>query len=99
MGSFNAATAGRVSLALVYTPARNEHTGGLYLFRAEQNGAASWLYQSGYETGSKCLIGSTGHFSIYGLGYIAPSAFTDTANRCAKNVIGFEAIAGLLSGR
>lgn len=90
--------AGRVSLAFSYTPAKGEQTGGLYLVRAEQNGAAVWLYQSSYDTGAKRLIGSTNHFSIYGVGYKTPPAFTDTATHWAKDDIDFAAIRGLLSG-
>ena len=90
--------AGRVSLELAYTPAKGEQAGGLYLVRAEQNGAAVWFHQSSYDSNTKRLIGSTSHFSIYGVGYKAPPAFADTANHWAKDDIDFAAIRGLLSG-
>lgn len=61
--------AGRVTLAIAYTPAENEHTGALYLVRAEQDGSAVWHYQSGYEVSARRLTGSASHLGIYGVGY------------------------------
>lgn len=90
--------AGRVTLALAYTPAAGERVGGLYLVRAGQNGAATWISQSSYDSRTKRLSGFTGQFSIYGVGYKTPPAFADTVNHWAKDDIDFVAGRGLISG-
>ena len=89
---------GRVTLELAYTPAEGEHTGGLYLVRAEQSGSVVWFNHSSYDSGAKRVIGDTSRFSVYGVGYKAPPAFTDTVNHWAKDDIDFAAVRGLLSG-
>ena len=44
------------------------------------------------------MIGSVGHFSVYGVGYQPAPAFTDTVNHWAKADIDFVVSRGLLAG-
>ncbi|SFH15821.1 Putative cell wall binding repeat-containing protein [Lachnospiraceae bacterium NLAE-zl-G231] len=90
--------AGSVSVGLAYTPAENEQAGGLYLVYGDDNGGVTWYYRSSYDKGSGNVIASTGHFSVYGVGYKPAPAFTDTAGHWAKADIDFAASRGLLTG-
>ena len=90
--------AGSVSVGLAYTPAENEQAGGLYLVYGDDNGGVTWYYRSSYDEGSGNVIASTGHFSVYGVGYKPAPAFTDTAGHWAKADIDFAASRGLLNG-
>ncbi len=90
--------AGSVSVGLAYTPAENEQAGGLYLVYGDDNGGVTWYYRSSYDKGSGNVIASTGHFSVYGVGYKPAPAFTDTAGHWAKADIDFAASRGLLNG-
>ena len=90
--------AGRVGLALAYTPAEGERTDGLYLVRAGQGGAAEWLFPSGYESGAGRLTGAVDPFSTCGVGYKDPPAFADTVNHWARTDIEFVTNRGLMSG-
>ena len=89
---------GRVTVGLAYTPAAGEQDGSLYLVYGDDNNRATWYYQSGYDKGSSSVIGSTGHFSIYGVGYKPAPAFTDTVTHWAKADIDFAASRGMLDG-
>ena len=89
---------GRVTVGLAYTPAAGEQDGSLYLVYGDDNNRATWYYQSGYDKGSGSVIGSTGHFSVYGVGYKPAPAFTDTVTHWAKADIDFAASRGMLDG-
>ena len=89
---------GRVTVGLAYTPAAGEQDGSLYLVYGDDNNRATWYYQSGYDKGSSSVIGSTGHFSVYGVGYKPAPAFTDTVTHWAKADIDFAASRGMLDG-
>ena len=89
---------GRVTVGLAYTPAAGEQDGSLYLVYGDDNNRATWYYQSGYDKRSGSVIGSTGHFSIYGVGYKPAPAFTDTVTHWAKADIDFAASRGMLNG-
>ena len=90
--------AGRVTVGLAYKPADNEQTGSLFLVYSKDGKEAQWLYQSSYDLGSGNVIGSTGHFSVYGVGYKPAPAFADTVNHWAKADIDFVTSRGLLAG-
>lgn len=89
---------GRVTVGLAYTPAAGEQDGSLYLVYGDDNNRTTWYYQSGYDKGSGSVIGSTGHFSVYGVGYKPAPAFTDTVTHWAKADIDFAASRGMLDG-
>ena len=89
--------AGRVTVRLVYKPADDEQTGSLFLVYSKDGRNTEWLYQSSYDLSSGNLIGSTGHFSVYGVGYKPAPAYADTVNHWAKADIDFAASRGLLA--
>lgn len=90
--------AGRVTVRLAYKPAADEQTGSLFLVYSKDGKNTEWLYQSGYDLGSGNLTGSTGHFSVYGVGYKPAPAYADTVNHWAKEDINFVASRGMLGG-
>ena len=90
--------AGRVTVRLAYKPAEDEQTGSLFLVYSKDGKNTEWLYQSSYDLGSGNLIGSTGHFSVYGVGYKPVPAYADTMNHWAKEDINFVASRNLLGG-
>ncbi|RHP87988.1 hypothetical protein DXA36_14685 [Eisenbergiella sp. OF01-20] len=89
---------GRVTVGLAYKPATAEQTGRLFLVYSADGRGAEWLYQSSYDRNSGNVIASTGHFSVYGVGYKPAPAFTDTVNHWAKADIDFVVSRGLLAG-
>ena len=89
---------GRVTVRLAYKPAADEQTGSLFLVYSKDGKNTEWLYQSSYDLGSGNLTGSTGHFSVYGVGYKPAPAYADTVNHWAKEDINFVASRNLLGG-
>ena len=89
--------AGRVTVRLAYKPAAGEQTGSLFLVYSKDGRNTEWLYQSSYDLSSGNLIGSTGHFSVYGVGYKPAPAYADTVNHWAKADIDFASSRGLLA--
>ena len=89
---------GRVTVRLAYKPAEDEQTGSLFLVYSKDGKNTEWLYQSSYDLGSGNLIGSTGHFSVYGVGYKPVPAYADTMRHWAKEDINFVASRGMLGG-
>ena len=90
--------AGRVTVRLAYKPAADEQTGSLFLVYSKDGKNTEWLYQSGYDLSSGNLTGSTGHFSVYGVGYKPAPTYADTVNHWAKEDINFVASRNLLGG-
>ena len=90
--------AGRVTVGLAYKPTENEQTGSLFLVYSTDGKGAEWLYQSSYDKNSGNVVASTGHFSVYAVGYKPAPAFADTMNHWAKADIDFVASRGLLAG-
>ena len=89
---------GRVTVRLAYKPAADEQTGSLFLVYSKDGKNTEWLYQSSYDLGSGNLIGSTGHFSVYGVVYKPAPAYADTMSHWAKEDINFVASRGMLGG-
>ena len=88
-----------VSIAIPYTPAKNEQPGNLYAVYVDGNGKVQWLTKSSYDADQKAVIFVAEHFSIYGIGYKnQATAFTDVNNHWAKDNILFVVSRGLLSG-
>lgn len=90
---------GTATVSMPYTPARGEAVGGLYAVYADASGNATRIAGSAYDANSGCVMFPTTHFSLYGIGYTAPSAkFTDIATHWAKESIDYVVGRGLLSG-
>jgi len=90
---------GTATLAIPYTPGRNEAAGYLFGVYVDGNGNASRIPGSVYDANSRSILIPTNHLSVYGVGYTAPSAkFIDVANHWAKESIDYVVGRGLLSG-
>ena len=88
-----------VSIAIPYTPAKNEQPDNLYAVYVDENGNVQWISKSSYNMDQKAVIFAAEHFSIYGIGYKNPiPAFTDVNNHWAKDNMLFVVSRGLLSG-
>ncbi|MCB6493929.1 S-layer homology domain-containing protein [Coprococcus catus] len=88
-----------ISIAIPYTPAKNEQPGNLHAVYVDENGKVQWITKSSYDADQKAVIFEAQHFSIYGVGYKNPApAFTDITNHWAKDNILFAASRGLFSG-
>ena len=90
---------GTATVSIPYTPGKGEAIGGLYAVSVDTKGNATRIAGSAYDTNSKCVIFAANHFSVYGIGYTAPSAkFTDISSHWAKESIDYVVGRGLLSG-
>ena len=88
-----------VSIAIPYTPAKNEQPGNLYAVYVDENGNVQWISKSSYNMDQEAVIFAAEHFSIYGIGYKNQiPAFTDVNNHWAKDNMLFVVSRGLLSG-
>lgn len=87
---------GSATLGIPYTPGQNEATGFLYAIHVDGNGNTSRIPGSAYDTNSRRVVFTTNHFSVYGVGYTAPSAqFIDIGAHWAKDSIDYVAGRGL----
>lgn len=90
---------GRTTVSIPYTPDKNEALSCLYAVYVDDNGNATRITDSTYDTSSGCMRFTTAHFSIYGVGYTAPSTkFTDISKHWAKESIDYMVVRGLLDG-
>lgn len=90
---------GSVALSIPYTPAVGEYAGNLYATYVDGTGKPTRIAGSVYDANSKSVIFTTNHFSVYGVGYTAPSAkFTDISTHWAKESIDYAVGRGLFSG-
>ena len=90
---------GSATLSIPYTPGKNEAVGYLFGVYVDANGKAQRIDGSAYDANSGSLLIPTGHFSVYGVGYTAPSAkFTDIGTHWGKEAIDYVVGRGLLSG-
>ena len=88
-----------ISIAIPYTPAKNEQTGNLYAIYVDGNGKVQWITKSSYDADQKAVIFQLTQPGIYGVGYDAKTpAFTDITNHWAKDNILFVVSRGLFSG-
>lgn len=89
---------GSVTLSIPFTPGKREAAGYLYGVYVADNGKASRVSGSAYDTNSKSIIFDSSHFSIYGVGYTTPAAqLTDITNHWAKEAIDYVIGRGLLA--
>ncbi len=90
---------GKVRVSIPYKPAQKEAAGALFAVHVVGNEKAEKLAGSLYDANSKALIFATNHFSLYGVGYTAPSEkFDDIKNHWAKDSIDYVVGRGLISG-
>ncbi len=90
---------GNVTLFLPYSPGRNEAVGWLFGVYVDDEGNVSRIPGSVFDVNSGSLILSTNHFSVYGVGYTAPTEkYTDIASHWAKESIDYVVGRGLFSG-
>ncbi|MFA9465874.1 MAG: S-layer homology domain-containing protein [Velocimicrobium sp.] len=90
---------GVTTVGIPYTPENGEAISGLYAVYVNEKGKATRVAGSSYDANSGCIIFTVPHFSMYGVGYIAPSAkFTDISSHWAKKRIDYVVGRGLLSG-
>lgn len=90
---------GNATLSIPYTPGNNEAVGYLFGVYVDGNGSAIRIPGSTYDANSGGIIFDSNHFSMYGVGYIAPSAkFTDISTHWAKESIDYVVGRGLFSG-
>ncbi len=90
---------GLATLSIPYTPGKNEAVGYLFGVYVDANGKAQRIDGSAYDVNSGSLLIHTSHFSVYGVGYTAPSAkFTDIGTHWGKEAIDYVVGRGLLSG-
>ena len=88
-----------ISVAIPYTPAKNEQSGNLYAVSVDAAGKVQWFTKSSYDTDQKAVIFQMTQAGIYGVGYDAKvSVFTDIENHWAKDNIFFVVSRGLFSG-
>lgn len=90
---------GTAILSIPYIPGRNEASGFLFGVYMDENGRAARMSGSAYNANTGAVLIPTGHFSVYGVGYAAPSArFTDIGNHWGREAIDFIVGRGLLGG-
>ncbi|TCL59868.1 Ig-like protein group 2 [Kineothrix alysoides] len=90
---------GSVTISIPYTPGKKETVGYLFGVYVDGNGKTTRIQNSTYDVNSKSIIFDSNHFSIYGVGYTAPSEkFTDVSAHWAKEFIDYVVGRGLLSG-
>ena len=90
---------GSATLSIPSTPGKNEAAGYLYAVYVDGTGKVNRIADSAYDANRSSVIFSTNHFSVYGVGYTAPSAkFTDIGSHWAKESIDYVVGRGLLSG-
>ncbi len=90
---------GSVTLSIAAAPGKNESGGYLYGAYVGADNKINRIANSVYDANSKRVILSINHFSVYGVGYSAPSAtFVDIAQHWAKGSIDYIVARGLISG-
>ncbi|MFT4106287.1 MAG: S-layer homology domain-containing protein [Lacrimispora sp.] len=90
---------GTSTLSISAEPGKNEFGGCLYGAYVGADKKINRIANSAYDTNSRRVIFSTDHFSVYGVGYTAPSAkLTDIGSHPAKDSIDYVVGRELLSG-
>lgn len=90
---------GSATISIPCKPANNEAIGYFYAVYVDTKGKHKRIPGSAYDTNSRSMLFNTNHFSIYGVGYTAPSAvYTDISTHWAKESIDYVVGRGLLTG-
>ncbi|MGB8452654.1 MAG: S-layer homology domain-containing protein [Anaerocolumna sp.] len=88
---------GSVTLTIPYTPGKNEAVGYLFGVYVDGNDKVTRIDSSTYDANSKSVIFDSNHFSVYGVGFTAPSAkITDISTHWGKESIDYVVGRGLL---
>lgn len=88
---------GAATLSIPYTPSENEVVGHLFGVYVDGEGNAQRISGSVYDANSRSLLFSTGHFSMYGVGYTASTKeYKDIASHWAKESIDYVLGRGLI---
>ncbi len=95
----SAFNSGIATISIPYKPGKNEATGYLCGVYADEKGNATRIEGSAYDANAGAILIPTGHLSVYGVGYTAPSAkFTDIGTHWGKESIDYAVGRGLLGG-
>lgn len=90
---------GTATVSIAYTPVENQIINHLFGIYADEEGNVTTVPGSHYQPGSRCLVLTTNHLSVYGVGYNEPSAkFTDVSRHWSKQYVDYVVGRGLLSG-
>ncbi len=90
---------GSTTLSISAAPGKNESGGYLYGAYVSADKRINRVANSVYDANSRRVIMSISHFSVYGVGYNAPSTkFRDVTKHWAKDSIDYAVGRGLLSG-
>ncbi len=88
---------GTVTVSIPYTPANGESAGSLCAVYVDGNGNATCINHSAYDSNRGCLIFTTNHLSIYGVGYKTPDKkLSDTSKHWASESIDYVVGRGLI---
>lgn len=90
---------GSVTISIHYVLGVGEEGSGLYTVYIDKEGNVIEIANSAYDANSGRVIFTTPHFSIYGIGYRAPSnKYKDIASHWAKGSIDYILGRGLITG-
>lgn len=90
---------GTAALSIPYAPASGEAVGYLFGVYVDANGNPVRIDGSAYDANAGAILIPSNHFSVYGVGYTAPSAkFTDISTHWGRESIDYVVGRGLLSG-
>ncbi|WP_369283325.1 S-layer homology domain-containing protein [Oscillibacter sp. GMB15532] len=90
---------GSASVSIPSAPGKNETADYLYAVHVDETEKPSRIPDSFYDASSGSVRFSTNHFSVYGVGYLAPSSkFTDISSHWAKESIDYVVGRGLFGG-
>lgn len=88
---------GTATVSIPYTPANGESVGSLCAVYVDGNGSATRINHSAYDSNRGCLIFTTNHLSIYGVGYKTPDKkLSDTSKHWAAESIDYVVGRGLI---
>jgi hypothetical protein len=90
---------GNINIYIPYTPGEDEAVGCLFGVYVDSNGNVIRMEKSIYDENSGCVIISSDHLSIYGVGYIkASTKYSDIKSHWAKEAIDYGLSRGLITG-
>lgn len=88
---------GTATVSIPYTPANGESVGSLCAVYVDGDGNATRINHSAYDSNRGCLIFTTDHLSIYGVGYKAPDRkLSDISKHWASESIDYVLGRGLI---
>lgn len=98
-GTITGLAGGDITLEIPYQLETGEQAGSLYLVYIDEQGKAHFITDSSYDAQRGVLMGITGPYALYCVGYKTPTVtFSDIQNHWAKENIEFAASRELLAG-